>query len=87
MGTYAHRLKVIRDVRLDPFKLRLCVLKVRGLDTESNILLSLKAVVTFGKLRLQNAGILFADIIEVISLIRDIDRLLHLRYIRILAHA
>ena len=78
LGLHTEGFEVIEDVRLNPIQLGLRHAQGVGLNAEGNVLALDEAVVALRKLVLQHLGILAADVVELVSLLWDVDLLLEL---------
>ena len=78
LGLHTEGFEIIEDVRLDPIQLGLRHAQGVGLNAEGNVLALDEAVVALRELVLQHLGILAANVVELVSLLRDVDLLLEL---------
>ena len=79
---HAEGFEIVENIRFDPFQLCLCSANRVSLNAKGNVFVLEKTVVAFGELILQHLGILAADVIESVILLRDTDGLLELVDIR-----
>ena len=70
--------EVVENIRLNSFELGLCGPEILSLDAEGDVLALEQAVVALQELVLEHIGILLADVIELVILFRNVDRLLEL---------
>ena len=78
LGLHTEGFEIIEDVRLNPIQLGLRHAQGVGLNAEGNVLALDEAVVALRELVLQHLGILAADVVELVILLRDVDLLLEL---------
>ncbi|CDC75982.1 putative uncharacterized protein [Candidatus Colimorpha enterica] len=82
LSSYAEGFEVVEDVALNSFEFGLRGTQRVCLNTEGDVLVLEQAIVALGELFLQHTGILTADVVELIILLRNIDLLLKLIDVR-----
>ena len=73
MRRYAKHLEVIEYIGFNTGKPRLCRRRIVRFNGKCDVLVLDKPVVPFGKLRFQHIGILGADRVKIVILLRDMD--------------
>ena len=77
-GFHTDGFEVVENIRLNSFKLGLCGPEILRFDAEGNVLALEQAVVALQELVLEHIGILLADVVELVILFGNVDRLFEL---------